>query len=71
MLLEGTVVRVDRSGLGVISTGGTQYPFTFDKLEGYRGEQPWEYGLREGCSVKFSVDAEGLIVKSVVLSSSR
>ena len=71
MQLEGTIVRFDRSGLGVILSTGTQYPFTFDKLEGYRGEQPGEFGIREGCSVTFSVDAAGLVVKSVFLSSSR
>lgn len=69
MLRQGTVLRVDYFGLGFIESTGTQYSFTFDKLEGYRGEQPREIGLHEGCTVRFTVD--GLSIKSVIISSDR
>ncbi len=67
---EGIVLRVDRF-LGFIYSTGTQYAFTLDKLEGYRGEQLREFGLYEGCSVRFTVAHDGLSVKNVFISSGR
>jgi hypothetical protein len=65
---EGRVVRVDNYGLGFIeSTGGSQYAFTFDQIQGYRGQQPRDLGLKEGVIVRFTVH-DGLI-KDVFISS--
>ncbi len=71
-MFEGRIVRVDRFGLGFVEARGTntdthQYAFTFDKVEGYRGQPPREIGLEEGCAVRISV-RDGLI-KSVKISS--
>lgn len=69
MRLDGEVVGLDRLGLGFIRYGVTTFPFTFDKLEGYRGQQPREFGLHEGCLVRFTV-VDGSI-NSVKVSSSK
>lgn len=49
--IEARVSRLDQLGLGFIentATAGRYYPFTFDRIDHYRGEKPKEIGLREG-----------------------
>lgn len=65
---HGKVVRVDRFGLGFIEGTGAQYAFTFDKVEGYRGQNPREVGLQVGSSVQFSVE-DGLIQRVKIESA--
>ncbi len=47
----GTVERFDNFGLGFVTVNGRSVPFTFDRIEGYRGEQPKEIGLKAGMAV--------------------
>jgi hypothetical protein len=61
----GKVLRLDRVGLGVIVSDSTdaessekEFPFTFDKIEGYKGESLNGLGLSEGAVVNFTLDAE-------------
>jgi hypothetical protein len=61
LMHQGRVTRVDNHGFGFIeSTGGAQYTFTFDQIEGYRGQKPKQLGLKEGLVVRFTVH-DGLI----------
>lgn len=69
LMHKGTLLRVDRFGLGVIASTGMTYAFTFDKIPNYRGEQPQEIGFYEGCPVLFTVANDGLSIKSVAVSS--
>lgn len=55
MVRDGKVVQVDRLGLAFIESQATSFTFTFDKLEGYRGEEPRKFGLHEGVLVHFTV----------------
>jgi hypothetical protein len=52
---RGKVVRLENFGLGFLQPEGSQkqYPFTFDQIDGYRGESPWTLGLRIGADVNF------------------
>jgi len=68
-MFTGKVLRVDRIGLGFIECTGQQYSFTFDKVQNYRGEEPREIGLYEGCVVKFTVAQDGLSINNVVIAS--
>jgi hypothetical protein len=66
-LHQGRVMRVDSHGFGFIeSTGGSQFTFTFDQIQGYRGQRPRDLGLKEGLVVRFTVH-DGLI-NNVVIS---
>lgn len=42
--------------------------FTFDKIEGYRGESPEQMGLREGMVVEFEAGAVAGTIESVKLA---
>lgn len=57
--LEARVTRVDgQFGLGfveVTATAGRYFPFTFDRIIGYRGEKAKDIGLREGAIVHIEV----------------
>lgn len=55
--MEGNVVRLEDFGLGFIQPeqSNQQYPFTFDKIEGYRGEPPNTLGLHVGSNVTFTL----------------
>jgi hypothetical protein len=62
-LYVGTVLRLDQVGLGIIVADSTdadctdkEFPFTFDKIEGYKGEPLKALGLTEGTVVKFTLD---------------
>lgn len=66
----GKVLRLDRVGLGVIVTdspetnySGREFPFTFDKIDGYKGESLNALGLSEGTTVKFTLDAEDRVTR--------
>ncbi len=62
------VVYVNPGGLAVVEEpSGAQYPFTFDKIEGYRGEQPSKIGLIEGAVVRV-VTTENRIVRVFISS---
>jgi hypothetical protein len=60
----GKVVRVTKQGLAYLSTGSgserRDFPFTFDKIRKYRGQDAREIGLREGVRVRFS-EKDGLV----------
>jgi hypothetical protein len=68
MRRAGKIILVDLFGVGFIESTGTQYAFTFDKIQNYRGEQPQQLGLQKGCPVEF--EADGLEIKSVVILGS-
>jgi hypothetical protein len=64
------VLRLDRVGLGVIVSDSTdteplgrEFPFTFDKIEGYKGESQNGLGLSEGAVVNFTLDAEDRVCR--------
>lgn len=54
---KGTIVRLETYGLGFVKQAGTQkqYPFTFDKIEGYHGQAVKELDLAIGSSVDFEL----------------
>ena len=58
----GKVTRIEDFGLGFVKSEETdeQYAFTFDKIEGYRGEYPKQLGFRIGSPVTFHL-SNGLI----------
>jgi hypothetical protein len=64
----GTLLRLDRVGLGIIVADSTdadstekEFAFTFDKIDGYKGEPLKNLGLSEGAIVKFTLDAENRV----------
>ena len=61
-MLFGKVVRIEDFGLGFVKQDETeeQFAFTFDKIEGYRGEQPGQLGFRLGSPVTFRL-SNGLV----------
>ena len=61
--LRGKVLRVVPTGLCFVeeASTGKVYPFTFDKIRGYRGETVRELGLRSGLCVRFTVGETSLI----------
>jgi hypothetical protein len=61
--LGGKVVRVVPTGLCFVeeASSGKVYPFTFDKIRGYRGETVRELGLRSGLSIRFTTGETDLI----------
>ena len=59
--VTGLIFRINDFGLCELSVDGERVPFTFDKLQGYRGEQPTEVGLRVGVTVCLERDAQGRI----------
>lgn len=57
----GKVTRIENFGLGFVkSESDEDYAFTFDKIEGYRGEYPRQLGFRVGSEVTFHLN-DGLI----------
>lgn len=54
----GVVVEVDVSGVGLLEDHFThhRYPFTFDKVKGYFGQDLAKAGLVRGAEVKFDID---------------
>jgi hypothetical protein len=58
----GKVTRIEDFGLGFVKHEETneQFAFTFDKIEGYRGERPSQLGFRVGADVTFHLQ-DGLI----------
>ena len=57
---DGVIRRINPAGLGYLEEeqSGKYYAFTFDKIQGYRGEEPKEIGLKVGAWVEFSVRDE-------------
>ena len=69
---HGSVVRVSaNSGLAIVQDkkSGHLYPFTFDKIEGYRGERARDIGLQEGKALTFYLDTETDTIGSVVIEA--
>ncbi len=66
--LPGKVIDVTTSGTGGVLSSQPErlMGFTFDKLAGYRGESPKEYGVSVGTSVRFE-EQNGQIRKIWVL----
>lgn len=60
----GTVYRVENTGFGIVVADSTHddYAFTFDKIEGYKGEYAEELGLRAGSAIRFVVN-DGQVIK--------
>lgn len=66
---KARVVRLDPAGFGFIeATHAAPFTFTFDQIEGYRGQKPSEIGLKEGVIVQFSVFGNGMVKKIVITS---
>lgn len=57
----GTLVRIDPHGVGYIQSGGEERGFTFDKIEGYRGESVKEMGLKAGQPIGVTIAPDGMI----------
>jgi hypothetical protein len=57
---EGKVLRINEYGLGIVEdqVSHQQFAFTFDKINGYRGEAPREIGLFVGVQVRFSATSD-------------
>jgi len=54
--LRGQIARIDNFGYGIIvDEEGKEYPFTLDKVEGYRGETVQALRWRKGAPVRFSI----------------
>ncbi len=63
--IAGSISRVNDFGLcEVRSEDGVRIPFTLDKLQGYRGQQPDEIGLRVGIKVNLETDAQGRVTSA-------
>lgn len=58
----GVVLQVDVSGVGLIEDHMTRrkYPFTFDTVKGYFGQELTSAGIVRGAEVKFDAD-DGVI----------
>jgi len=58
----GVVLQVDVSGVGLIEDHVThrKYPFTFDTVKGYFGQELTRVGIVRGAEVKFDTD-DGII----------
>lgn len=56
MAVLAKLVQISPSGVGILRDEAAQrdLAFTFDKIEGYRGEQPGEIGLTPGRKVKYT-----------------
>jgi hypothetical protein len=68
MYIQACILSVNPGGLAYVeSSAGEQYPFTFDKIIGYRGEYPKELkrfgrrGLRAGVQVLINLETDGRI----------
>lgn len=47
-----TIERVERGGLAFVRVGEESLPFSFDKIDGYKGEKPGAVGLFKGVQVE-------------------
>lgn len=67
---EGVVLRLTEYGLGVVEDNASreQFTFTFDKIRGYRGEEPKELGLHVGSRIWFSATVDTGVIVSVRLN---
>jgi len=61
--LGGKILEVIPTGLCFVvdASSGKVYPFTFDKIRGYRGETVRELGLRSGLHIRFTIGETSLI----------
>ena len=69
---KGIIVEVANTGLGILEDQVThqKFSFTFDKIEGYKGEKAGEFGLRKNTPVIFETDKQsGQIIESLKLAS--
>ena len=65
--ITGSISRINDFGLcEVRSNDDVRIPFTLDKLQGYRGQQLNEIGLRVGMAVRLERDAEGRVTAARV-----
>lgn len=53
--LTAKVTGLDRLGLGFVEATGQQFAFTFDQIDGYRGQHAREIGLKIGAIVGVQV----------------
>jgi DNA-directed RNA polymerase subunit RPC12/RpoP len=68
--LEGRVLNVSKDGLGFVEDLETsrRYPFTFDKIEGYKGENLGELevmGIAPGAYVRFIPTYDRILVTKI------
>src|SRR6266478_3141608 len=68
--LDGKVLQVSRDGLGFVEELQTnrRYPFTFDKIVGYKGETLKELeamGIRAGARVRFVPTFDKIVVTKI------
>jgi hypothetical protein len=60
---QGTIVQVNSTaGFGYLLSADSKkrYPFTFDKVKEYGGEEADEFGLCEGRAVTYYLDQRGV-----------
>jgi hypothetical protein len=57
---DGVIVRINEQGLGIVeeTESHERFAFSFDKINGYRGESPKEMGLKAGALVRFDSSPE-------------
>ena len=68
--MEGRVLTVSGDGLGFVEDIDTnrRYPFTFDKIEGYKGETLKELeamGIQAGSRVRFVPTFDKVVIKKI------
>ncbi|MHB8423448.1 MAG: hypothetical protein ACYDAM_11930 [Leptospirales bacterium] len=55
-MIRGWLARIEKNGLGIIvDEDANEYPFTLDKMEGYRGQSLSDFDLKVGQSVRFAL----------------
>ncbi len=59
----GKIGRIEEYGLGVLvdEESSTAYPFTLDKLEGYKGEPVKSLRLKRGSIVRFRIENDEVV----------
>jgi hypothetical protein len=64
VMTDADVILVNEAGLAIVQVKGSprQYPFTFDKIAGYKGQLASEIGLVRDAHVKiYLVDGQGIV----------
>ena len=69
---EGLIVSVDAGGVAIVESTEShkQYPFNFDRISNYGGQQAREIGLRKGRRVRFFTSADDSIIAVEIIPSS-
>ena len=65
---QGTVIYVNPASLAIVEEAGSEdvYPFTFDKIAGYRGETARELPVARGSHVRFVIENDVVSTVEVV-----